>query len=942
MSNTSIMSVREMIDTCFGEPDVNIVNFKLMQTILYLLARQQRLLERKVAIEFGKVPVPRTSSLSVTEVKLKASVKKKKKITKPSGGLTAGAGGGVSAKSKADMYYKSTTDETTTSTDKTLKSTAESVSTDATFSKSTTDKTSTSKSTSEKSRTGKVSSKSTKDISKTLKSIASRGEAHNIEATVDKTATLKDVYQTESPLSDKSASISTRETSKLVSKKTKSSSDKTRTDKTSAKGHEDEAISGKANKRDYHHLLELIEQQRERVLRVVNQRADSREIAEKTPTPMASLDSIEVQYEKLLVVERVPVEEAEKKIGRLRQDNVPKLDIVTKDEFDELVQAVKEIQTKFGLGSEAELPENVQLMEDLSRSASLTDARAALLLSARLENVEKSLVLMESLLTDLAVKKGIKIKQKRDAKERTYAVQYTQITVDTPEINEIYEASSGPTNTSGKSGVETEDFPTNQLSEPPFNETEDPVMEMLEEMPKANKINLDVLEDAMQELYEELLKYVEKLTNQAISNANKALKTACRLEIKLDATMNVDTRMECLETLMSEYAGKINALDTNLSSQISNYQEQLTQMQHDLEGGLETMAEALANPPGEIPGAAELNTNFGNIQVQFETINMKQNDLKEIQLVMSLDVQALWKEIELLREIKSDRDEVADALRDKAGLDALNGLVTVQQFDAVRGDFEQRIGASYDKFNNQEIVWQKIIDDLLRELNEKAELEQVSALRDDVNNNLERLRNKIHTIMEIVGEPRAAAVSRRLLRDAACLSCSTPAQMILEEPTLPALPAFSKASTRPPTIGAEDTTKPKEDGDHGLCYPGQPIAHPRDPRSFFCRRYCGGSHTAVSGALSRAPAKLTISNLRRETTGVGSDGKVYKMDGQEKEKKPCLPCNIPLIVSEEGKDSRFETGSEMAQFYVFPVKTTVGRAADASVSVTPPLPLDED
>lgn len=60
----------------------------------------------------------------------------------------------------------------------------------------------------------------------------------------------------------------------------------------------------------------------------------------------------------------------------------------------------------------------------------------------------------------------------------------------------------------------------------------------------------------------------------------------------------------------------------------------------------------------------------------------------------------------MLREVKSDRDEVADALRDKAGLGELNGLVTQQQFNAVRGDFEKRIGSAYDKFNNQEIVWQ--------------------------------------------------------------------------------------------------------------------------------------------------------------------------------------------------------------------------------------------
>lgn len=80
-------------------------------------------------------------------------------------------------------------------------------------------------------------------------------------------------------------------------------------------------------------------------------------------------------------------------------------------------------------------------------------------------------------------------------------------------------------------------------------------------------------------------------------------------------------------------------------------------------------------------------------------------------------------------------------------------------------------------------------------------------------------------MMEIVGEPRAAAVMKKLHRDAACISCATRADMELEEHAIvPALPAM-----RPPKICAE-APKPKEDGDHGLCYLGQPIPHPRDPR----------------------------------------------------------------------------------------------------------------
>lgn len=113
-------------------------------------------------------------------------------------------------------------------------------------------------------------------------------------------------------------------------------------------------------------------------------------------------------------------------------------------------------------------------------------------------------------------------------------------------------------------------------------------------------------------------------------------------------------------------------------------------------------------------------------------------------------------------------------------------------------------------------------------MSEKADWVQVASLRDDVNNNLEKLRNRVNEMMKIVGEPRAAAISRTLFQNAACLSCSSPAHMQLEEPRIPTLPAFTKAN-RQSSIGTDDV-KPKEDGDHGICYPGKPIPHPPDPR----------------------------------------------------------------------------------------------------------------
>lgn len=136
------------------------------------------------------------------------------------------------------------------------------------------------------------------------------------------------------------------------------------------------------------------------------------------------------------------------------------------------------------------------------------------------------------------------------------------------------------------------------------------------------------------------------------------------------------------------------------------------------------------------------------------------------------------------------------------------------------------------------MLLQKAIDDLLRELNEKADLVQVASLRDDINNNLEKLSNRINAMMDIVGEPKSAAVAKKLFRNTACLSCSSPAHMDIEETnTIPSLPVLPN-SFLPSSIKADNTSEPKEDGDHGLCYPGKPIPHQKDPRlTNFCNIY---------------------------------------------------------------------------------------------------------
>lgn len=81
------------------------------------------------------------------------------------------------------------------------------------------------------------------------------------------------------------------------------------------------------------------------------------------------------------------------------------MSVVTQEEFEKLTELVRQLQNKFGSAvGKAVFPENAQLMDDLRKGASLTDAMAALQLAARVEAAEKALEKMLTLITELARK----------------------------------------------------------------------------------------------------------------------------------------------------------------------------------------------------------------------------------------------------------------------------------------------------------------------------------------------------------------------------------------------------------------------------------------------------------------------------------------------------------------------------------------------------------
>lgn len=124
-----------------------------------------------------------------------------------------------------------------------------------------------------------------------------------------------------------------------------------------------------------------------------------------------------------------------------------------------------------------------------------------------------------------------------------------------------------------------------------------------------------------------------------------------------------------------------------------------------------------------------------------------------------------------------------------------------------------------------------MLDDLVRILNDKADITQLNFLNADIMHNKDKLLRQIDYALEIAGPISKFNEQREIRRDVKCLSCSLPARNIF---SMPELKPLLTLQAPPNTTGFK-----KGEADKGLkddqivCYPNTPIRHPIDPRYRF-------------------------------------------------------------------------------------------------------------
>ncbi|XP_037301117.1 plectin [Manduca sexta] len=607
--------------------------------------------------------------------------------------------------------------------------------------------------------------------------------------------------------------------------------------------------------------------------------------------------------EKVLVVEKGPTTRTDS------HTRVGSIEVVTVSQFELLESAVNHLKTLTGPLPSPEFPDNKKLMEDIANgTASLTDIMQAMQVTARIKAAEQAIGRMADLLTQLAAAGAI-------PEELVEMVEEVRAEVDEVaaaagmEGEEGEEMSMRSRPSAGRKSVAIEAMSSRSTARRDIDAgsvkhagSETSSASKMVPMPPVSHREMD---DALHALKEDLSKAITLMTGKATTAAENASTTARGVAEKLDVAVKLNSRISTLYSLVNDYADQLNGFDTGLTTQMTGFKDQMSQMRSELKAGMAQLSQAGGN--SETAAVMELTERYDLLVVELDAVLHEHQALSSFQKQLGDELHSLVECVEMLREQKADRDEVQDGLRDKADISRLAGLLTEKVFASSRGELERRLELCHDKFRKQELVWMGAIKDLMQITESKAELMQLMAARDDAQLQLRDLHHKLHRLADILGEPTAAMLTRKLARDATCGACMVPALMSPWDANYgspPPLPAL-----RPRPTGAEQ--EPEEP-----CLRDFEPPPPPDAKAHTCLRWVGGSHTLVSEMVTKekAPPMDLQGHPTKRYTGYGSDGRLYML---EEELQPCVECNIifeapkPEGVGDVTKDGAGDRGATL-------------------------------
>ncbi|XP_029659081.1 glutamine-rich protein 2-like [Formica exsecta] len=414
------------------------------------------------------------------------------------------------------------------------------------------------------------------------------------------------------------------------------------------------------------------------------------------------------------------------------------------------------------------------------------------------------------------------------------------------------------------------------------------------------KVDVAKIQQEMQDLNEKIAQIV-KDKERVVEESD-----AAKLEQCLEAVKNVETTHS---KIMNDITQRVIALE----KEIEHLSEKVNVMQ-------------ATDKTDDIDiDINELVTKIQGIETDMERIGETIDKLFDDKEKKETRINTLLEQIELLKTVKADKEDLEDALADKADTQTVNRKVSHDQFDAACDDLSRGLEEAIDKLTKQESIWQQALDEVQNEIAAKVDKIEMTPLKDFMNKKLKSLQEKLKIMAEARREIEAAG-TKKLLRDVQCISCDKDVVMKTEETgRFRAEPLPCTVSMKPYLTYQLDQVRKQqrklphsrnmiqfeaamqEEAKKIKAAKEEMLA--RTPRDHFCNRYCGGSHTVMTPHQKVMRVEHFLTQWGPQTVQLtdglikGKDGKMYRSRLLPDKLDVCGPACWESQISEETRSS---------------------------------------
>ncbi|CAH1376337.1 unnamed protein product [Tenebrio molitor] len=644
--------------------------------------------------------------------------------------------------------------------------------------------------------------------------------------------------------------------------------------------------SKKSSLQDVIKEQQKIEEKKEKEIRVIERRKDSKEDPEQNPLPLKSPPGAScrcllyvVLYLCLGSFLGITPADLQTVVVVESQSNLPQYSIaVSKVTFDDLQNDVDTLKGQ--IKELTELPGNMGLIEATRKqSGPILDMFHILNLTKRMDANETAVEKMGSLIEDLAQQEASgelvqKIREVRgsidasDSGRRRSSVNQLEVRINTLEniVTEMREDLVGGRFIHEAPAADTASEVGSVTRERGSVATQEETGSVASRTPK-DKETITLWEP--QGVYTSVLQEVDfnelppnqalVLVQQEFDNlkhwVTESIKEVDKAKV-LGHAPTAEVNTEAIDRKFKECTKKMEELNSLYNTQIGLLNEQFNNVQQEM-NDVVTKLEVIL-PGGDSTGInAETTMDLANklVLLEKELITMSETaaKLQEEKEERDKQLEAIMEQIDILKIVKANREDLEDALGDKADACMINRKVSHDQFDAACDDLSRGIEEALTKLEEQEEMWHQALESIQKEVGNKLDKMEVDPLRDFVNSKLRALQEKFKSLTALKREQEAAGTKSKFLRNVNCISCDKDVVMRKEMDVSLKPKAYAMPPSRnmAPYLAYELDQLRKQQ----RCVPNSKNLNffesalktrGTKDKDHVCNRYCGGSHTITT------------------------------------------------------------------------------------------------